>query len=170
MPVSTPLEKAIWRQSCYSELPQLVQNCSKIDFVLSADVIPQLVSDLCPILIVNGMSLDNDALDALEFVLRADYVCWCLCLTNHKLLPTGMSIVSALCLSVIRMMGRMHAQALRSFLCTRGRIGEIVCGMMVSATRLLVMGDLPDSTESQQLISSTGHLVQRLLAVRLPRH
>ena len=75
----TPLEKAIWRQSCQFELPQLVQHCSKIDFVLSANVIPQLMSVLCPILIVNGIprctSLDDNTLDALDLALRADYVC-----------------------------------------------------------------------------------------------
>ena len=64
-----------------------------------SDGIPQLVSALCPILIVNGIprctSLDGDALDALDLALRADYACWCLCLTNNELLPTGMSIVSA---------------------------------------------------------------------------
>jgi hypothetical protein len=69
--VPTPLGKAIWRRSCHDELPQLVQSCNKIDFVLSADVIPKLVSALGPILIVNGIpcctSSDVDALDALDF-------------------------------------------------------------------------------------------------------
>lgn len=168
--VSTPLKEATWRRSSHSELLQLVKGCSKIDLVTRAEVIPLLKSALSSVLIVNGIqryryvSSEVDALDTIDLALRTDHACRSLCLSHHDLLPIGISIVSALRLSLVKMVGGTHAQAVHSFLCTSGHIGDLVCGMMISATCLLVKHDLPDSIESEQLISATGQLVERLLA------
>jgi len=164
--VLTPSKKSLLTRSTEVELQALVKGYTRVQSGTMNEAASFLEKALYPILLINGIHGDaaskKDALDILDTVFRIDHLCRSLCSANLELVPSAISVVTALRKTARSLLMGAHSEAVFGFLCSVQGLGGFACNIMTSTIRLLVVAKdaLNANKGVQDLLDSTGDLIE----------